>query len=272
MSKVFSSKRLSVTDLQAMKGRTPIVSLTAYAAPVAAMIDPHIDCFIVGDSLGMVLYGLDSTLPVTLEMMIAHGKVVTNSTSHACIVTDLPFGSYQASLEQAFLNASRLMVETGSQALKLEGSMEMVETVDYLTRRGVPIMAHMGLKPQHLNTMGGYKYQGRTDDDRVAMLAEAKAFEKAGAFALLLEGMKESIAKEITESVAIPTIGIGASPACDGQVLVTDDMIGLTEHPPKFVQTFGNVREVMQTAIESYASAVRDGSFPTKAHCFGTKS
>ena len=271
MSHTTAIKRLSITDLQAMKGETPIVSLTAYAAPMAAMIDPHIDCFIVGDSLGMVLYGMESTLPVSMELMIRHGKCVVDHTSHACVIVDMPFGSYQESPQQAFRNASELIAQTGAQAVKLEGGMEMVETVEFLATRGVPVMAHLGLKPQHLNTMGGYKYQGRDADAGKLMMEEAKQMEAAGAFGLLLEGIKESLAADITQAVKIPTIGIGASPACDGQVLVTDDMIGLSERTPKFVKTYANVRDVMEKAIQSYAKDVRTRRFPEEKHCFGVK-
>lgn len=272
MSTIQANARLSITDLQAMKGERPIVSLTAYSAPVAQMINDHVDCIIMGDSLGMVLYGLPSTIPVTLDMMILHGKVVVAHTNHPCVVVDMPFGSYQASHEQAFINASRVMMETNCQAIKLEGGMEMVDTVSFLSSRGIPVMAHIGLKPQHLNVMGGYKYQGRDAAAQQLLIDEAAAFTRAGAFALLLEGIKESLARTITESVPIPTIGIGASPACDGQVIVTDDMIGMTEKPPRFVKVYGNVREQMQSAIERYAEEVRSGTFPTLQHCFGTKS
>ena len=272
MSIHHAAARLSITDLQAMKGKTPIVSLTAYSAPVARMLNDHVDCIIMGDSLGMVLYGLPSTLPVSLEMMIRHGQTVVAHTNRPCVVVDMPFGSYQASTEQAFLNASRVMQETGCQAIKLEGGMEMVETVSFLASRGIPVMAHIGLKPQHLNSMGGYKYQGRTDAAHQLLLQEADAFTKAGAFALLLEGIKESVAREITAAAPIPTIGIGASPACDGQVIVLEDMIGLTEQPPRFAPVYANVREPMEQAIARYAEEVRARTFPEMKHCFGTKS
>lgn len=254
-----------------MKGRTPIVSLTAYSAPVARLLDPHIDCFIVGDSLGMVLYGLPSTLGVTVEMMIAHGRCVVQHSARACVIIDLPFGSYQASHEQAFLTASRILNETGAQAVKLEGGAEMSSTVAFLAQRGVPVMAHIGLKPQYLHAMGGYKYQGRGETGRQQLLDEAALMQQSGAFALLMEGVVEPVAREITKISAIPTIGIGASPACDGQVLVTDDVIGLTPQPPRFVQQFGAVGTAIDDAVKAYAEAVRNGTFPEMKHCFGVK-
>lgn len=271
MSVFQTLRRLSITDLQAMKGEQPIVSLTAYSAPIAQMLDEHIDCIIMGDSLGMVLYGMESTLPVSMEMMMLHGKTVVANTKRSCVVVDMPYGSYQASPEQAFLNASRLMIETGCQAVKLEGGMEMVDTVAFLTARGIPVMAHIGLKPQHMNTMGGFKYQGRSEDAQQQLMKEAHAFVKAGAFALLLEGMKESLAREITQAVPVPTIGIGASPDCDGQVLVTDDLLGLTARQPKFVELYANLGDQMREAISRYASDVRSRQFPQLKHCFGTK-
>lgn len=271
MSTQASVTRISITDLQAMKGRTPIVSLTAYSAPVARLLDPHIDCFIVGDSLGMVLYGLPSTLGVTLDMMIAHGKCVVQHSARACVIIDLPFGSYQASPEQAFVNAAEVIRETGAQAIKIEGGLEMAQTVHFLSQRGIPVMAHIGLKPQHLNSMGGYKYQGRGEEGREQLLKDAAIMEEAGAFSLLLEGIAEPVAREITENAAIPTIGIGASPACNGQVLVTDDMIGVTLPPPRFVQTFADVGASIDTAARAYADAVRSRTFPEMKHCFGVK-
>lgn len=273
MSTILSPQtRLSISDLHTMKQVRPIVTLTAYSAPIAKMLNEHADCIIVGDSLGMVLYGMPDTLAVSLEMMILHGKTVVAHAPRPCVVVDMPFGSYQASKEEAFRNAARVMAETGCQALKLEGGMEMVETVAYLTSRGVPVMAHIGLKPQHLNTMGGYKYQGRDEAARALLLQEAEAFQHAGAFCLLLEGIKESVARDITASCAVPTIGIGASPACDGQVLVIDDLIGMTVKPPRFAEKYADVAPQIQDAIIRYAADVRARTFPDLKHCFGTKS
>ncbi len=271
MSAVSQTKRLMITDLAAMKNKTPIVCLTAYAANMARLLDAHIDCFIVGDSLGMVLYGHASTLGVSVDTMMEHGKTVVQHSHRACVVVDLPFGSYQSSPEQAFETASAILAYTGCQAIKLEGGMEMVDTVAFLTARGIPVMAHIGLKPQHLNQMGGYKYQGRSDAAAALLMDEALAFEKAGAFGLLLEGIKESVASDITLRVAIPTIGIGASVACDGQVLVTDDMIGLTQSAPKFARRYLNMAELIDKAVSDYACDVRNRAFPTLDHTFGTK-
>ncbi len=269
MSQHTTQRRKSITDLQAMKGSQKIVSLTAYTAPMASMLDAQVDMLLVGDSLGMVLYGMDSTLPVTLEMMIRHTQAVVKHSSQAIIMADMPFGSYQESPEQAFANAAKLLCETGCQAVKLEGGDEMLETVRFLTQRGIPTMAHIGLKPQHVHAMGGYKYQGRDDAAAAALLAQAKAFEEAGAFGLLLEGVKESIAQEITQGVNIPTIGIGASVSCDGQVLVSEDMLGIHERTAKFVKEYTNLRETITQAVTKYADDVRQQNFPESQHCFG---
>jgi 3-methyl-2-oxobutanoate hydroxymethyltransferase len=254
-----------------MKGQTPIVCLTAYSAPIATLLDAHIDCFIVGDSLGMVCYGLPSTLGVSLDMMIRHGRTVVENSQRACVVVDLPFGSYQASPAEAFTASARILGETGAQAVKLEGGEEMAETVAFLTQRGIPVMAHIGLKPQHLNTMGGYKYQGRGDDGANRVLNDARIMQQSGSFALLLEGIAEPVARAVTETSAIPTIGIGASPQCDGQVLVTDDLLGLTPKTPKFVKQYAALAETINQAVADYASDVRARKFPDMSHCFGVK-
>ncbi|MAR55704.1 MAG: 3-methyl-2-oxobutanoate hydroxymethyltransferase [Rickettsiales bacterium] len=266
------ARRLSVRDIKARKGKVPIVSLTAYGAPFAALFDPHIDLFIVGDSLGMVLYGRESTLDVSLNTMIAHATAVVNTTKHALVVVDMPFGAYQESKEQAFRHAAKLLQRSGAHAVKMEAGMELVETVAFLTERGIPVMAHTGLKPQHLLTAGGYRYQGRTESEAEGLLAEAHAFEDAGAFALLLEGTSEPVAKRITEAVHIPTIGIGASPACDGQVLVSEDMLGLHETTPRFVREFANLRNAVSEAAAAYATAVRERQFPGPAECYTPKA
>jgi 3-methyl-2-oxobutanoate hydroxymethyltransferase len=264
--------RQSVPALRARKGGEPIVCLTAYTAPVARLLDPHVDLLLVGDSLGMVVYGLDSTLPVTLDMMIAHGAAVVRASERACVVVDLPFGSYQESKEAAFRASARVMAETGAQAVKLEGGLEMAETVAFLTARGIPVMGHVGLTPQSVNTLGGYKAVGRDAEAAERIAADARAIAEAGAFTLVIEGTMEALARRITEEVAIPTIGIGGSPACDGQVLVTDDMLGLFgAFQPKFVKRYANLGETVSEAAASYAVEVRTRAFPGPEHCFGMK-
>ena len=262
-------KPRSIPDIRAAKGREKIVILTAYTAPMAGLLDAHCDMLMVGDSLGMVVYGFNSTLPVTLDMMINHGAAVVRGAKHAAVVVDLPFGSYQASPEQAFQSAARVMKETGAAAVKLEGGVEMAETIAYLSQRGIPVMAHIGLMPQSVNQLGGFKTQGRELTSYAAVTADARAVADAGAFAVVLEGVVEPLAAEITRTISIPTIGIGASPACDGQVLVVDDMLGMFEHGPRFVKKFANLREVITSAAATYASDVRDGTFPTDAQCYG---
>ncbi|AWU94073.1 3-methyl-2-oxobutanoate hydroxymethyltransferase [Azospirillum ramasamyi] len=264
--------RQSVPALRARKGGEPIVCLTAYTAPVARLLDPHVDLLLVGDSLGMVVYGLDSTLPVTLDMMIAHGAAVVRGSERACVVVDLPFGSYQESKEAAFRASARVMAETGAQAVKLEGGLEMAETVAFLTARGIPVMGHVGLTPQSVNTLGGYKAVGRDAEAAERIAADARAIADAGAFTLVIEGTMEALARRITEEVAIPTIGIGGSPACDGQVLVTDDMLGLFgAFQPKFVKRYANLGESVSDAAAAYAAEVRSRAFPGPEHCFGMK-
>jgi len=261
--------RISVPTIRAMKSGDKIVILTAYTAPMAALLDDHCDVLMVGDSLGMVVYGFDSTLPVTLDMMIAHGAAVVRASHRACVVVDMPFGSYQASPELAFANAARVLKETGAACIKMEGGAELADTIRFLTQRGIPVMAHIGLMPQHSNTLGGFKTQGRDDAARAAILADAKAVVDAGAFAVVIEGVIATLATEITRAIAIPTIGIGASPACDGQVLVVDDMLGLFERSPKFVKKYADLRGVITTAATTYAAEVRGGQFPSDAQCYG---
>ncbi len=264
--------RQSVPALRARKGGEPIVCLTAYTAPVARLLDPHVDLLLVGDSLGMVVYGLDSTLPVTLDMMIAHGAAVVRASERACVVVDLPFGSYQESKEAAFRASARVMAETGAQAVKLEGGLEMADTVAFLTARGIPVMGHVGLTPQSVNTLGGYKAVGRDAEAAERIAADARAIADAGAFTLVIEGTMEQLARRITGEVAIPTIGIGGSPACDGQVLVTDDMLGLFgAFQPKFVKRYANLGESVSEAAAAYAAEVRSRAFPGPEHCFGMK-
>lgn len=272
MSTHASSKKITTKSIQAMKGASKIVSLTAYTKPMAALMDPYVDLIIVGDSTGMVAYGFDSTLPVTLEMMIVHGAAVVRGAQRACVVVDMPFATYQESKELAYRNCARVLIETGAQAVKLEGGEELVETVEFLVKRGIPVMAHVGLKPQHANVMGGFKAQARDDEATAQLVEEAKAFERAGAFSILIEGVYESAARQVTESLKVPTIGIGASVHCDGQVLVTEDVLGLfSDYSPKFAKQYVNLSETIQGVFSQFERDVRQGDFPTADHCFGVK-
>lgn len=269
MSATGQARAVTPPQVAAAKGGTPLVCLTAYTTPMARLVDAHCDIALVGDSVGMVLHGLPSTLGVTLDMMIMHGKAVRRGLEHALMVVDMPFGSYEESPEQAFRNASRMMAETGCGAVKLEGGETMAETIRFLTGRGIPVMAHVGLTPQGVNTFGGYTVQGR-GKDRDRVLADAKAVAEAGAFAVVLEKVPEALARRITEEVAIPTIGIGASAACDGQVLVADDMLGMfTDFRPKFVKRYAELGAEASSAIEAYAADVRARRFPAAQHVFG---
>ena len=263
-------RRIGVPDLRARKGERPIVSLTAYTAPVARLLDPHCDILLVGDSLGMVVYGLPSTLPVTLDMMVAHGAAVVRATSHACVLVDLPFGAYQESPEQAFRASARILQETGASAVKLEGGVAMAPTVRFLTERGVPVCGHVGLMPQAMNAAGGFRATGRSEDEAIKVAADARAIAEAGAFAVVIEGTVEPVAAAITQELAVPTIGIGASPACDGQILVSDDMLGLfDEFQPRFVKRFAHLGAAVTEAARVYAEEVTNRRFPGPEHCFG---
>ncbi len=255
-------------DIRARKGGAPLVVLTAYSTPIARLVDAHCDIALVGDSVGMVIHGLPSTLGVTLEMMILHGRAVVRGCTKAMPVIDMPFGSYEEGPQQAFRNASRLMAETGAPAVKLEGGQHMAETIAFLTQRGVPVMAHVGLTPQSVNTLGGYKVVGRAKEaDKV--MADAKATEAAGAFSIVLEKVPEGLAGRITQALSIPTIGIGAGVQCDGQVLVVDDMLGLfTDFRPKFVKRYAELGKAADEAIAAYAAEVRARTFPTAEHSF----
>ncbi len=255
-------------DIRARKGTTPLVVLTAYSTPVARLVDPHCDIVLVGDSVGMVVHGLPSTLGVTMEMMILHGRAVVRGAQKAMPVIDMPFGSYEESPQQAFRNASRLMAETGAPAVKIEGGVHMAETIAFLTARGVPVMAHVGLTPQSVNTLGGYKVVGRAEEAEKVM-ADARAVEDAGAFSVVLEKVPEGLAARITQALTIPTIGIGAGVRCDGQVLVVDDMLGLfTEFRPKFVKRYAELGQAADQAIAAYAADVRSRAFPAAEHSF----
>jgi 3-methyl-2-oxobutanoate hydroxymethyltransferase len=256
------------SDIRAMKGGAPIVSLTAYTTPMARMMDAYCDFVLVGDSVGMVLHGLTSTVGVTMEMMILHGQAVARGLDKAMMVIDMPFGSYEEDPRQAMRNASRLMRETGAGAVKLEGGTHMAETIAFLTARGVPVMAHIGLTPQSVGTLGGYKVQGRGHAART-LSEDARAVAEAGAFAVVIEKVPASLADRITADIAIPTIGIGASPGCDGQVLVVDDMLGLfTAFKPKFVKRYAALGADGEAAIAAYAADVRARDFPAPEHTF----
>lgn len=264
-------KRFSVPDFAARKGGEPLVCLTAYTTPMAQRLDSHVDLLMVGDSLGMVLYGFDSTLPVTLEMMIQHGAAVVRGSKQALVVVDMPFGSYQESHEQAFGNAARVMKETGCGAVKMEGGREMADTVAFLTRRGIPVMGHVGLMPQSVNTLGGYRARGRGDQEAAGVMADAMAISEAGAFSVVLEGVMEQIGQAVTARVPVPVIGIGASAACDGQVLVSEDVLGLFgTFKPRFVKRYAELGSEIEEAAARYAAEVRSRDFPGPEHIFGS--
>ncbi|WP_430910160.1 3-methyl-2-oxobutanoate hydroxymethyltransferase [Methylobacterium sp. sgz302541] len=271
MSQVVQSRRLRAVDLARFKAEgRKIISLTAYHAHTASILDEHCDFILVGDSLGMVMHGMESTLPVTLEMMIVQAQAVMRGTTKALVVVDMPFGSYEASREQAFLNAARVLKETGAGAIKMEGGAAFAETVAFLTQRGVPVMGHIGLTPQSVNTMGGFKVQGRGAEGERKLLEDARAISEAGAFAIVLEGIVEPVARAICASpdVTALTIGIGATAECDGQILVLEDMLGLNDRVPKFVKRFGSLRGQIAEAVEHYAEEVRAGRFPADEHTY----
>jgi 3-methyl-2-oxobutanoate hydroxymethyltransferase len=268
-------KRLTVPTIRDHKQggvtKEPLVMLTAYTARQAQLLDAHCDMLLVGDSLGQVIYGLPSTLSVTMEMMIAHGAAVVRGSYHALVIVDMPFGSYEASTERAFASASRIMAETGCAAVKLEGGQAMAETIAFLTGRGIPVMAHVGLTPQAVNVLGGYGARGRSQREHEKIIADGQAVAQAGAFAVVAEGVLEPIAIALTKSSEIPVIGIGASAQCDGQVLVTEDMLGMFERVPRFVKRYENLAEVVSKAAESYAAEVRARAFPTADQTYQPK-
>jgi 3-methyl-2-oxobutanoate hydroxymethyltransferase len=270
MSIVPIEKKITPAALRARKGGTPIVSLTAYTTPQARLLDKHSDLLLVGDSLGMVVYGLDSTLSVTLDMMIAHGTAVVRGANRACVIVDMPFGSYQESPAQAFGNAARIMAETGCSGVKLEGGEVMAETIRFLAARGIPVLGHIGLQPQSVKALGGFHAQGRTDADAARIIADAKAVAEAGAFAMVVEGTAEPVARRLTELVPVPTIGIGASPACDGQILVIDDVLGTFDaFKPRFVKRYAELSGAISAAVSAYAEDVRARRFPGPEHVYG---
>ncbi len=269
-------RRLTVPAIRARKGpdrkpaKDPVVMLTAYTARMAQIFDPHCDMLLVGDSLGQVIYGLSSTVPVSLDMMCNHGAAVVRGSFHAVVAVDMPFGSYEASPEAAFRSAAKIMKRTGCAAVKLEGGAAMAPTVRFLNERGIPVVGHVGLTPQAVNTLGGYGARGKSDAEYAKILNDAKAIDEAGAFAIVVEGVVEPLAKAITKAVSCPTIGIGASADCDGQVLVAEDMLGMFERVPRFVRKFDNLAERIDDTAQKYARAVRDRSFPDKNNLYGT--
>lgn len=256
-------KRLTVPRIRQRKGGEPLVMLTAYTVRMAQLMDPHCDMLLVGDSLAQVIYGLPHTVAVTMEMMALHGAAVVRGSYHAAVIVDMPFGSYEASPEQAFTNASRLLKETGAAGVKVEGGKVIAPTIEFLTQRGIPVMGHVGLTPQAVNILGGYGVRGKSAAEARSIVEDAEAVAKAGAFALVIEGVMEPIAIEITEKVACPTIGIGASAQCDGQVLVAEDMLGLFDRVPKFVKRFGAMQGHVEDAVKKYAEDVRSRAFPS---------
>jgi len=262
--------RITVSDIQARKGGAPIVCLTAYSKPMAQWLDPHMDLLLVGDSLAMVIYGMETTRGVTLDAMINHGAAVMRGSERACVVVDLPHGTYEDSPEQAYASARRVLDETGVQAVKLEGGVDKAETIRHLTDRGIPVLGHIGLLPQKAENRGGFRIQGRDDEGWKRVMADGKALAESGAFAIVIEGTVEALAREITETVTVPTIGIGASPGCDGQILVTDDALGLfSDFTPSFVKRYAELGEEINRAAQAYAADVRARSFPGLEHCFG---
>ena len=264
-------RRITVPQITARKGGEPIVSLTAYTAPMAEILDDHCDVLLVGDSVGMVVHGLPNTVGVTLEMMIMHGQAVMRGARKALVVVDMPFGSYEAGPQQAFENAARVLKETGAQAVKVEAGPTIAETIDYLVKRGIPVMGHVGLRPQAVNVDGAFRAKGRTEAERDRVLAEAEASADAGAFSIVIEGVAEDLAREITAAVHVPTIGIGASAGCDGQILVTEDMLGMFDWTPKFVRRYADLRGDIGRSVGRWADDVRARRFPAEAETYFSK-
>ncbi|HBP31582.1 MAG: 3-methyl-2-oxobutanoate hydroxymethyltransferase [Advenella sp.] len=272
MSVHTTAKRITVPQLRAYKNQKKIVSLTSYTAPFARVLDEYLDMILIGDSTAMVGYNMENTLAITLEQMAAHARAVVRSTQNVCVVVDMPFGSYQESPEQAFRNAAFLLKESGADAVKYEGGTPLAATTRFLVDRGIPVLAHIGLMPQYLNTMGGFKAQGMSDEAAEIIYQDALAQEQAGAFAVVIEGTAEPLARRITQALSIPTIGIGASPDCDGQILVAEDIFNLTPNRiPKFARQFSDVQAAIRDGVQAYANEVREGTFPTLDHCFGVK-
>ncbi len=261
-------RRLAAPDIQARKGKEPLVCLTAYDAPTATLLDDHCDLLLVGDSVGMVVHGLPNTVGVTLEMMILHGQAVMRGARRAMVVVDMPFGSYEGGKELAYENCARVMKETGAQGVKLESGPTVPQTIAYLVERGIPVMGHVGLRPQAVLTEGGFKAKGRTEAERLRVMAEAEATADAGAFAVVIEGVAADLAGEITRAIPVPTVGIGASAECDGQILVTPDMLGLFDWTPKFVRRYGDMRGHIVEGVTAYADDVRARRFPAEVETY----
>ena len=264
-------RRVTAPDIAARKGGESVVCLTAYTAPVAEILDEVCDLLLVGDSVGMVLHGLPNTVGVTMDMMILHGQAVMRTSRRAMVVVDMPFGSYEGAKETAYANAVRILKETGCQAVKVESGPTIPETIAYLVRRGVPVMGHVGLRPQAVNVDGAFRAKGRTEDERARVVAEAEATADAGAFCVVVEGVAEALAREITQAIDVPTIGIGASAGCDGQILVTDDMLGLFDWTPKFVRRYADLKGEIARAVSAYADDVRARRFPAAAETYFSK-
>jgi len=272
MSVQATIKRKTAPDIRARKGGEPIVMLTSYHAHTATMVDRYCDAILVGDSLGNVMHGFETTVPVTLEMMILQGSAVMRGSRQALVVVDMPFGTYEASKEQAFHSAARIMKETQCGAVKLEGGVRMAETIRFLSERGIPVMGHIGLTPQSINTLGSFRAQGREEADWAPIENDARAVAEAGTFAVVIEAVAEPLARKITAAIPVPTIGIGASVACDGQVLVLEDMLGLSPKPAKFVRRYGNLGPAIEEAVAAYAADVRSRAFPAAEHVYGMKT
>jgi 3-methyl-2-oxobutanoate hydroxymethyltransferase len=255
-------RRIAAPEIAARKGKDPVVCLTAYTTPIARILDEHCDLMLVGDSVGMVLHGLPNTVGVTMEMMILHGQAVVRGSRKAMVVVDMPFGSYEGSPEVAYANAARIMKETGAQGVKVESGPTVPATIEYLVKRGIPVIGHVGLRPQAVLVDGAFKVKGKTEDERTRVIAEAKATEAAGAFCIVIEGVAEALAIEITAVVGVPTIGIGASAGCDGQILVVDDMLGLFDWTPRFVRRYADLKAQIAKAVKTYAADVRARRFP----------
>lgn len=268
MSDEFAIKRVTAPDIAKRKGGAPIVALTAYHAHTARIIDPYVDFLLVGDSLGMVMHGYETTVPVPLELMIMHAQAVVRGSTRALVVVDMPFGSYEESPTIAFRNAARVLKETGCGAIKLEGGAHMAETIRYLTERGIPVMSHIGMTPQAINTIGSFKPRGRFRSEWAAFEEDARAVAEAGAFAVVLEALAELLAARITKEIAIPTIGIGASAECDGQILVLEDMLGLSPRVPKFVKEYAQIGAGIEAAVKAFAGEVRTRAFPSAQHTY----
>ncbi|MGH1377996.1 MAG: 3-methyl-2-oxobutanoate hydroxymethyltransferase [Alphaproteobacteria bacterium] len=269
-----SNNRKTITDITTQKETgVPIVCLTAYTTPIAKLLDNNCDLLLVGDSLGMALYGMENTLGVTLDIMINHGKAVMRAVNNSCVVVDMPFGTYEESAETAYENALKIINETGCDAVKLEGGQDIAPTIEYITKKGIAVMAHIGLQPQSVVKDGGYKVKGKTDEEISRLINDAKSIEEAGAFAVVIEGTIETVAQEITQSIQIPTIGIGASASCDGQILVTDDMLGLiTDHTPKFVKKYANLAQEIDNASKNYSKEVKTRAFPDENFIYKAKA